>query len=385
MANNTYTEADLINIASRITGFGAAKSGAYSVFSGINALAGIPALPHNTDSQGLVFYTKPCLNLSYDNVIGIRKMVFLTDYGENSMGNIIRCMLSPPFMYEETSSSYVLGKTGTRSAIIDDKCAFMPITNLLLKQSPPPDMVADTYTSNEGYAKEQISFVDSKAFINNQYDLTATFQNMEGDPITSLFTTWIEYMQFVGDGTMLPYPIMILSNEIDYQTRIWRLVLDRSKTFVQDIFATGASFPTTNPIGAKFGFSRDTHLDQESKEIMINFRCIGAIYNDPILIMEFNQIVSTFNPAMSDKLRDQSMVKIKGMTPDGITLKNLFNYKMYPRIAPSMELEWYASKSDYDLITNMLTNLTISNINTNSNLGASSISSVPNWNQTLVK
>lgn len=366
MADNKYSDADIISLTNRVLGLGSGNSGSYSIFRGLNALGGIPALPHNTDDQGLVFLTKPALNLSYQNVIGIRKMVYLTDYNAYSMGNVIRCMLNPPFFDPHDSDNTDLSNN-TRSAIIDDKCAFLPISNLLLSMSAPPDIVADTYTSNEGYAKEQVSWIDGKPFINNVYDLSLTFANMEGDPLTTIFTTWVEYAQFICEGRMIPYPAFIIANEIDYQTRIWRLVLDRSKTFVQDIYACGAAFPTTSPIGGKFGFTRDQHINPEANQLQINFRCIGAMYNDPILITEFNNTVVTFNADMADNVRSANMTQIKGVDKlTGFSLKNLFNFRMYPYIASNMELQWYASNTDYNLIMNMIQNISSGNIQVNS-------------------
>ena len=287
MTDINKIDEDLLDVSSRSPGFGGAGTATFSLLHGLNALGGIPAIPANADNQGFTFFTKPCLNLSYNNVIGTRKLAFLTDQNRESMGMAIKCMLSP-LGFDE------IGDKG-RSVIIDDKCAFLPVSNLLMSLSAPPDIVADVFTSNEGYNKEQVSWVDSKPNYYGAYDLTATFANMEGDPITTIFSTWLEYSMRVLEGSMLPFPINIVENRVDYQTRIYRLVMDRSKTFVQRIYACGAAFPTSVPTGAVLGYTHGVHITPEADQIQINFRCMGAMYDDPILITEFNFI--RFSPA----------------------------------------------------------------------------------------
>jgi len=372
---------DLDDLASRGPGFGGIGVSTYSVFRGLNALGGIPAIPHNSDNQGLVFFTKPHLNLSYYNVIGIRKMSFLANSNPRSMGALIRCMLNP-IGFDKGSITWkddvpnVVGDNN-RSEIIDDKCAFIPISNLLISLSQPPDFVADTYTSNEGYNKEQISMIDGKPGIYNAYDLTATFANMEGDPINAMFSTWLEYGTRVTEGSMLPFPINVIENRKDYETRIWRLVLDRSRTFVQKIFSTIA-FPTSAPLGAPHGYTLGTHMSQESDQIQINLRCQGATYDDPILIIEFNRTVATFNPDMVPNSNGviTKLIKVSGITSLGIPRKSLMNFRMYPRISPTMELEWYAYIDEYNEIMSIVGNAANENKNnTNSNpTGAATLS-----------
>ncbi len=346
MDNILRTNIELLEISNRNNSYSNGDTSTYNIFHGINALGGIPALPHNSDNQGLVFFTKPHLNLSYDNVISIRKLAFLADNNINSMGCLIKCMLNP-LGYSEASDR-------VRSSILDDKCAFIPISNLLLSLSNPPDYTADTYTTTEGYNKEQVAWIDSRPGIWNVYDLQANFANMEGDPITTIFDVWIEYAQRVAEGSMLPFPINIVENRIDYQTRIYRLILDRTRTYVQKIWACCAAFPYTNPIGAVMGYNSSTHITTEANQIQITFKCIGSMFNEPILIKEFNELVGIFNPSMKDSNRVK-MVKVNGVTDSGLNKKALLKYKMYPFIAPSMELEWYAFKDEYDLIMQSIT------------------------------
>ena len=337
---------NLSDLASRNAGLGASNSTTFSILNGINIQGGTLPLPHNTDTQGLIFFTRPCLNLTYNNVSDIRTMMYLTNTDKSSMGNAIRCMLNPPNIegFAANGDSY-------RSNIINDKTPFIPLlSNTILSLSGWPDLVPYTYTSTAGIGSEQVSWVDGRSGICNTFDLTGSFANMEGDPITALFTTWVEYAQRVFEGSMSPFPINIVENRVDYQTRIYRLVLDRTKTFVQKISATGASFPIIAPIGAAMNFNAGTQFNDSNNQITIPFRCMGAMYNDPILVAEFNKIVQIYNSDMDDDSRPSNMVKLEGEVKHNIPKKMIMNYKAYPRIADNMELEWWASKQDYDVL-----------------------------------
>lgn len=185
--------------------------------------------------------------------------------------------------------------------------------------------------------------VDSAPRIFSTIDFTANFRNIMGDPITLMFLVWCHYAAMVYEGRMDPYPDNLIEHRIDYNTRIYRLILDRTKTFVQKIGATGAAFPLASPIGAAFNFSADEPINRENEQISIPFRAIGVDYQDPALVVEFNHTVQMFNPAMKDGNRQNSYVKL---TP---AQRNVFNYRGYPHINPdTYELEWWIPKNILD-------------------------------------
>lgn len=295
---------------------------------------GLP-FQRNYDDQGLVLFTRPRLNLSYDNIIGQRVLLPLLTDDKNSPYHLIRMMLDP-----------TLAGRGVTSPIFDSQTAFIPIlTNLLQSVSGFPDVTLNTYTSQEGVRKEAWSMVDDVAEINTTYDITATFANVTGDPITSMFHIWGHYMGAVYAGDIVPYPDYILKNAIDYQTRIWRLTFDNTKTYVKKIGCANVAFPMASPLGAFFNYTSDSPSIRDNDQISIPFRCMAAEYNDPILYLEFNQTVELFNPRMADASREQAFVKLKGRELAG------FNRDGYPRInLDTYELEWWVLKSDYDKV-----------------------------------
>lgn len=330
---------DEVDFISRLSGFGKLTTTQTNNLFGINHRGSGAPLPTNTDQQGLTFFTRPRLNLSYDNLIANRVFSVLASQNDNrkdagTLPGAIRSMLDPQLFIEH----------GMRSPLFDEKSAFIPIlTNNLMSMSGWPDIALDTYTSKEGIYKESFSMVDGTAQIFNTYTATATFRNVAGDPISLLFTIWVLYASLVYNGEMTPYPDSIIENEIDYQTRIYRLVLDKEKKFVQKIGACGAGFPIASPLGAAFNFSNDTAYNRDSDQISIPFQCMGANYLDPILIKEFNEVVELFNPAMKPAFRTSAHVKLFG---DEL---KYFNHRGYPRIDPSTyELEWWVDKVEFD-------------------------------------
>ena len=344
-------------------GFGKSSTALINVIRGMNHRGFGNLVPANTDEQGFTFFTKPNLNLSYDNVINSRRLHFLTDDKPNSMATAIRCMLSPmvgaPVMPEEGwAYSYADDPmndptnkiTDTirlpRSIIVDDRYPFIPLlSNTLLSLSGWPDFVLESFNSKEGLRKEVTSWVDSIGDIYSAFDLTANFHNLDGDPVTTLFAVWTEYAARVAEGSMDPYMNMIVEHEIDYQTRIYRFIMDPTRTYIRKIADCGAAYPTAVPNGAAFNYTSENIRIEDTKEVSIRFNCVGARYNDPITIYNFNTLVGIFNSDMRDtKIREERMVKLDNK------YKRLFNYRGYPRIDETNELEWWVPKHEFEAV-----------------------------------
>lgn len=299
------------------------------VYNGLDHRNAGAAVQKNTDHQGLTLFTRPQLNLTYNNVLADRVLLSLLDESPSSMFRAIRSMLDP--------------RLKLSSKLFDEKQAFMTVlTNTLVNISGFPDVTVNAYTAPEGMRKESYSIIDDVAEINNTYDITASFANIEGDPISALFHYWSRYMGNVYSGDMMPYPDKVIENEIDYQCRIWRLVLDKSKRFVKKIGCANVAFPMAAPLGNSFNFANETPYSDANDQISIPFRCVGAEYQDPILYNEFNLTVSHFNRGMADDQRPTSYRKLKPSEMDA------FNFLGYPRIDPTtLELEWWVSLEDY--------------------------------------
>ena len=313
-------------------------------------------LPANNDTIGYTFFTRPLLNLSTANVRNKTELYGLLNTNTTSVHSMVRNTLDPLLAYDQTSiheasrvsgvELHTLKNTGQKaisSPLVDKHLAFIPVlTNSIKTISGWPDIVLPTYTSKSGVRKEQWSMADGSIDIYESYDLDATFINFNSEPIMLMVGTWLTYMASVFDGTLSPYVWMIINNELDYNTRIYRLVLDSSKTFVKKIAATGASFPLNVPSGKFFDFSSESNFGTQTNDINIRFKCNGALYNQDSVIDDFNETSAIFNTDIANLLdgKEHNLVKLVGDNLD------FADNHAYPIINTStLELEWWVFKS----------------------------------------
>ncbi len=333
--NNLGSVADKVQQVQLLSQVGPSNSAIGSSFYGINHRQIPPAIQINRDYYGLAFFTRPYMNFSEANLQTHRLFTPLLSTNANSLQRIIRCLLD-----------FSQAGQGITTQFVDPLQAFIaPLTNHLVSMAGWPDISVPTFTSHDGLYKEVYGFADGNIVEKFQsYDITAVFRNLPGDPLTTFFFYWCQYMAAVCEGSLSPYPGMIFNNEIDYNTRIYRLVLDSTKTKVQKIAATGASFPVNAPVGAAFNFETQSGpLNNSNDQITINFRCYGATYLDDILIDEFNRTVQLFNPSMGDTSRANLYTQVP------MSALTLFNNIGYARIDPNTyELQWWVDNQTYN-------------------------------------
>lgn len=351
-----------VDIATREVGIGPLSQSYTNLMMGFDhRFAGIP-LPVSTESRGMVFFTRPRMNLSYDNVAQDRMLTHLLSNDEKSMSRAIRVLLDPRGTAVDSNNQSSAGDNTrdvnvpspvhgpVRSLLVDNRSPFIPVlSNALISMSGWPDIVAEYFSSNPGIAKETWFQYDGPRRYFGEYQLNASWRNLPGDPITSLLQAWITYGLNVYHGLMLPYPEAIIEREIDYQTRIYHFVLDPSRRFVQKLAVASVCAPVSAGIAAQFNFSTDSPLAQESmKQVSIQWVCTGVEYNDPINIDEFNRLQAHFNPDMRTlDSREREMVQLS------IEDINYFNFYGYPYIDPySMEFQWWVYRRHYQQITN---------------------------------
>lgn len=364
---------------------------------GINHRAVKGMLPENRDSYGLTFFTRPMLNLSTPNLRNERKFYSLLTTNEKSMHRYVRNMLDPRLKHlvsitpdfkdtyfpkaQETRADYnikkfgasqsdmqgyerqtdvekvkqefdvdtikafqklIEGEGGITCPMVDEKLGFIPIlTNNLKSLDGWPDYAMASFTSKAGLKGEQWGIADNHIELYGEYDLSATFRNIKDEPLVLMFETWLRYMANVFEGMLSPYMDFIIENEIDYNTRIYRLILDESNTFVKKISACGAAWPQNVPNGKFFSFNDTDKYNMDNKDINISFKCYGAMYNDDILVHEFNQVTAIFNKELRDFINGQ------GKLPNNYVkiphnLLPMLNHRGYPLInKDTLELEWY--------------------------------------------
>jgi hypothetical protein len=311
-------------------------------FYGINHLQQPTPILMNRDNHGFTFFVRPQLNFQSPNLRNVRALGHLLTNNPNSYSMINRCTLDPRLQMVDYSDNPMQSSI-LDCPFVDKKQAFIPLlTNHLNSISGWPDLSSPTASSKEGAYNEAHTMVDGIVVNYTAYDITATFRNSRGDPIMALFNAWVNYQSCVMEGTLMPYPDFMIENEIDYNTRIYRIVLDNTKSVVQKIGATGAAFPSSLPIGASFDYDNKTPYNEANTDISIRFSCNGAEYDQSILIYEFNKTVGIFNSDMRDDAINSNMVPVPQK------MLSLFNNRAYPRIDPiTNSFTWYVSKELY--------------------------------------
>lgn len=357
----------------RDAGFGSMSSIGYLTMRGFNYLRHGQQLVHgNRDNMGYVFFTRPCLNLTYDNLSMTRTMTALRNAPPNSINAYVRALLDPwgqigkygGIQMKNSSNGSTQEKIDTAAAVnsvysslVDPSNPFIPIlSNLCTSLTGWKDIALNDYTSQSGVHNEQNIMVDGHYYITNAFELSGSFKNIEGDPISLLFRIWTEYMIACRqEGLMNPYPTFVERREFDYNTRIYRFIMDSTRTYIQKMAATIA-YPTSVPSGNQFNYSSDKNFIDTNSEISITFKCVGQDIDDPILVYEFNTLVAMFNPNLAidyskyDR-ETQSLVLKSG---------NNYYYKLKPHeknrgvfmAIPlinhvTMELEWWIDKTNY--------------------------------------
>ncbi len=302
-----------------------------------NALYGLNPL----DSESIVytdanykyniFFTRPQLNLTSMNCVLSNELIKLLSENKNSAHRYARLSLDPRLTHS---------KAAYKSDIFDPLNPFIPVlSNTLVKMSGWPDPVMATRVSKEGYLKEQTIIADGTIDIYNSFDLDLTFRNIISEPITTIFSTWLEYMDKVHKGHLMPYLDMIIRREIDYMTRIYVIVTDETSNIIKKIANIGAGFPISNPMGIFFDYDRYGNNRVMNKDMNIRLKCVGAEYNKYNSMLDFNMLVAAFHPKMKKMHNGDSE---GGMMQVPEELFGLFNHRMYPYIdLLENKLLWY--------------------------------------------
>ena len=333
---------------------GVASQALSNAFMGFNHRMAITPLPINREMGGFTFFTRTDMNFDVQNMKADRTFEEMILSPNESSDKAILAMLDPLCPYTANDPKILkLGAPLANGIPFDNKQAFMPIlSNTLLSISGFPDNTLDFYTSEEGIKREQWKMVDSIDEVNYGFSLSAVFRNVDGDPISDIFTKWLRYTSNVYMGNMLARVINRIQRRKDYETGIYRLLTDPTGRFVTKYGKT-IGIPSNNNMGAAMNFDVRTPFVTDANQINIQFECEGAEYNDPIIIEEFNNTVCMFNPDMLPTpglseyvpIGKDNMVKISRYELE------IFNYYGYPYIDPiTKELFWYVSIEEYQRV-----------------------------------
>lgn len=330
---------DFINQIIKNTGLSPRDRAVHDTFRGLNITGRNNAVPLNTENHGYTFFTRPYLNLSESNCMVDRRLQMLLNPNPWSIERRVRAYLDPE-QHKDKGLDWCPG--------VDPLNPFIPLlSNNLISLTGWEDFTLNLSTTTPGVYRDAMAYVDDVPYQYGTYDLQMTTRNIDGDPITWMMAMMEIYMGLNREGRIMPYPELVMLNEYDANIRIYRLVMDATKTYVQRVAAPGAALAMNAPTGQGLNFTGDgaeSPYQTVSDQLNFSWRCMGLTIYDYILIYEFNELVQEFNPAMRDDQRGQATIKLK---PNE---KDWFNFEAYPyiNVEAHNELEWHVLRSEYE-------------------------------------
>lgn len=330
---------DFINQIIKNSGLSPRDQSIYDTFRGLNITGRNNAVPLNTENHGYTFFTRPYLNLSEANCLVDRRLQMLLNPNPHSIERRVRAYLDPE-AHKVNGPDWCPG--------VDPLQPFMPLlSNNLISLTGWEDFTLNLSTTTPGVYRDAMAYVDDVPYQFGTYDLQMTCRNIDGDPISWMMYMWEVYMGLNREGRLMPYPELVLLNEYDANSRVYRLVMDSTKTYVQRVAACGAMLPMNTPSGQGINFTGDgseTPYQTVSDQLNFSWRCMGMTIYDYILIYEFNELVQEFNDAMKDGNRGVQTIKL------GQNELNWFNFEAYPyiNVEAHNELEWHVLRSTYN-------------------------------------
>jgi len=307
----------------------------------VNQLRGIRVLgpgnqmaPIPDDNIGLMFMSRPLLNLEDDNVRKHPQLLSLYAPPPNTIQHYVKGILDPIWGRANSGGSEVL----------DPLVAWIPIlTNALKVSSGFPDIGLNTSVSEPGIRKEVTRRVDGILKVNYDFDMRMSWYPTKPNIIPFLFDVWNHYIEGVklADEGMQPRDEPLVQNYRDYDCRVYHVILNKDWRSIEGIFMNGYSWPNSYPSGAFSVIDRTqgTLRGQGQDDIEINFPSVGMRYNNIRVADQFNRTTIYFNPNMHPSVREQHYYKLP--------LSEYFegNYTAYPWIdINNMVMEYWSPR-----------------------------------------
>lgn len=314
-------------------------SSKFSTFQ--NAMYGIDSTRNTLympemENHGFTFITRPKLNLSTASLLTDRVLSLLNSNDPQSIAFAIRAMLDTKFKSLESISV-------SNSQFFNPLNPFISIlSNRLLTLNGWPDPTLDVETSEGGFFSESITYPKGHDQLSRNYDLSASFSDIQGSVIFILFLIWVRWISLATIGRTVAYIEDIEARRMCFTCSIYRFVMDPSRKYITKWSKATGCFPRSVPAGAYFNYDANANNVDISMNLSIPFTVAGKIeVMDPIILKEFNMLmekyvanISSFSQATSTDVR------------------MLLNFKCLPYIDAANgtnELKWLYDGSDPDV------------------------------------
>lgn len=334
--NQAASLSSLLESAFRENGGPGYGSALVNMLRGIRMIGpGSQQVPIPDDTIGLPFVSRPLLNLSDDNVGRNIQLLPLYRPKPNSIQAYLKGLLDPKW-----------GKANDGNIeYLDPYYPWIaPLTNLCKVSEGFPDISLKVGKSSPGFRNEVRQHVDGVLKYNSDFDMRQTYYNPKPNFLPYLFEAWLHYIDGVtiGDEGMEPYPEALLQNYIDYDCRIYHMILNKNMRNIEGIYCNGSCFPSTFPSGAFSTIDRtgDSLRGQGQDELSINFSSTVFRFGNIEVADMFNRTTVFHNPDMHENIRRS---KFRRLEFDEY-YANSYNF-VYPWInINEMTLEYWVRK-----------------------------------------
>lgn len=294
-------------------------------FRGYNPFNSGPAMMQISDSViGLMFITRPQLNLSDSNIYRSERLISLAGAESNDLAGYIRGLLDKQWAVKK------FGDAG--HPMLDNRMPFITCLNEYLKTSTGfSDLNLKINTTEPGIRQQVYQYVNSKLEENGQYTIQQVYHSPKPLLIQTLFQHWLTYISEVksGDNRLTPYPEFLIGNRNDYDCRIYHLLMNVDTEYLESIFATVQSIPEVFPIGAIADIDRTTNSLRANgqDEFTMQFRSVGMRFDELSLIRAFNEHVYYFNTELKNDILSGKPSKWRMLK---VSEYSAYRYLMYP-------------------------------------------------------
>lgn len=289
---------------------------------GLRILGKGPAMmPMADNTIGLSLVTRPQLNLTDDNISRSEKLVSLYGVGPNSIGAYIRGMLD-----ERWGAAF-------QPHALNNKIPFITCLTEYLKTSTGfNDLQIRVETSEPGLRDQVYQRVASKLEDNSAFSITQTYYNPKPSVIQALFQYWEDYISEVvsGDRQVTPRDWYLMANRVDFDCRIYHLIMNKDSQFLEHIFATVQSIPVTYPAGsiANIDNTSTTLRGEGQDDFSVQFASVGQRQDEFGLIQAFNEHSFLYNPGLRPESRNSLYRELDESEYVA------YNYGAYPLLLP---------------------------------------------------
>lgn len=286
------------------------------------------------EGHGFTFITRPKLNLSTPSIRSDRILSLLDTLDPQTVAFTVRAML-------DTKLKSLYNISINKSQYFNPVNPFISIlSNRLITLNGWPDPTLDVETTEGGFFSESITYPKGHDQLTRNYDISATFSDMQGSVIHILFVMWLRWIHLATRGRVTAYMEDIEARRMCFTSSIYRFVMDPSNRYITKWAKATGCFPRSVPTGAYFNYDANASNVDVAMNLAIPFTVSGKVeYMDPIILKEFNMLMDKMSPAT------------KNHNPATGSLRMALNFKCLPYIdltSGSNELTWRYDGSDPD-------------------------------------